>query len=112
MSCLKCPDVLEAAPLWLNVIVPNANGREQIRAVVTNVGFYDFGSNPRIANSNQVDLAYAGNGRFTAQLPNMDIDMNGYGSRALFKQRIALVINGNWIPMNNSGSHDQELSLY
>jgi hypothetical protein len=96
-----------ASPAWLNVQRSDLGPSDHVRAVwIDNSQFVG-----QTYSQNQVDLSYAGNGRFTAQLPDT-VEYLGDESGGLpTSQQLAIVVDGDWLTDPVSGSHNFNLQL-
>jgi hypothetical protein len=97
-----------ASPVWLNVNRADLGPNDKVRAVwIDNVG-KSYGTAPTVY---QQDLQYAGNGRFTVELPDVslaELPRGGPDGR-LFEPNnptLALVIDGDWLTDPVSQSHN------
>ena len=96
-GCYKCTLYTRSDALWINVSAPNLSEGDKVRAVLVNKG--KFATTPDVLHfeSKEIDLTYAGNGRFTADAGSLRIWGAGYAGTETFTLELALVVNGTWL---------------
>jgi hypothetical protein len=86
-----------ANPLWLNVTQSNLGPSDTVHAVWMQGVESNNGQVQMNGPATQADLTYAGNGRFTVQLPKTLVeDANLDRSNAFPVQQLELAIDGQW----------------
>jgi hypothetical protein len=107
-------------PLWFNISNPAFTGNEHVHAVflLKRDATVDC-SNYEDCDTFELDLTYAGGGRFTAQwqagnaiyVSQQLIRSDGTNTIATNAEEIAVVIDGNWQDDPISGSHNFKFDL-
>lgn len=74
---------------------------DKVRLVLVNDSFFQGNSNSggirsQSSETKQIDLKYVGNGEFAAPVGALDLSVNGYEGLTTTRQRVAVVINGEW----------------
>ena len=100
-----------ANPIWINVMYPKLNGNEKVRVIINNIlkctnGISQYDCN-KIKDNKIVDLKFAGNGRFTAQVPGeLFLVQNGPYVNYFYGQQLSAVISGHWLkdPVNRTNN--------
>lgn len=109
--------VTEADNVWANVSRKDLKKTDQVRLVITTESEFVGNSNSGNAHSTSsntqiVDLKYAGKHRFTAELADLLLREDGYGGQTKTRQRVAVVINGEWQTDPVGATHDFNVDLY
>jgi hypothetical protein len=89
-----------ANSIWLNVssLGNSLSASDQVSAVLNSyLSFNTFSTDVAFISGHTVTLNYAGNGRFTAQAPDMTVfSMSDDGAGGPYISTLSLVINGQW----------------
>jgi len=105
-GCYKCTLFTRSDALWINVTAPNLSEGDKVRAVLVNKGKFATASDVIHFETKEIDLTYAGNGRFTADAGSLRIWGSGYAGAETFTLEVALVVNGTWLkdPMSQTNN--------
>lgn len=98
---------ITASPVWVNVSGGRLGGGNKLRVVLMN--YYDCAGsvNGKLESTQQIDLAYAGNGRYTGKAAKgVTLSSGGMGYGYTFRQELAVVVDGKWLSVANSGSNN------
>ena len=99
-------------PLWLNVQRPDLGPNDKVHAVWLEGDRYRMGSPNMRGRVSEVELAYAGNGRFTAELPDT-VAYSGAagGAESQHVQQLALQVDGDWLTDPVNQTHNFNVNL-
>jgi hypothetical protein len=101
-----------AEPLWVTVSSPRFTGSEKVRAVIMTYYENSYMAG-KLKDTREIDLAYNGTA-FQAKNAGVNIVESlhvGYGYNCLFRQEIAVVVDGVWLSDPVNGSHNFNFEL-
>jgi hypothetical protein len=109
--------ITETNDPWVNVTRPGLGPNDKVRLVMTTTDSFEGNSNNgyknwQINTPQIVDLQYAGGERFTAPLQSMTLGSQTYGGNDTTRERVSVVINGEWQrdPLNGTNDFNVDMS--